>query len=54
MFKITCMKCGKEVLISQGGPHMAKEGDGVDVYSCGYDGQIEISCECGNTIQDEY
>lgn len=53
-FKVKCLQCGNETIYTQGGSHMAKDNDEVDVLPSGYDGQITIICECGNEIEDEY
>lgn len=46
-FKIICLACGKEVILKE-----LPGNDGIDIYLIGYDGEICVACDCGNTIED--
>jgi len=49
MFKITCMKCGKETEINKD-THVGSDKNDVVIYA-GREGEIFIDCDCGNEVE---
>ncbi len=49
-FRIICLKCGKETLVTQGEYKIEKDNDAIDIDSTDYDGAVSIWCDCGNDI----
>lgn len=49
MFKITCMKCGKETVLTQGKPGIDRNNDNVKIEGS-YEFDYSVQCDCGQKI----
>lgn len=52
-FKITCLKCGEEIIISKtDNRSYTINGNSIEIGG-NYDGFIWIDCDCGNAVEKE-